>query len=111
MISGTDVTVTRRTVAGRDEMGEPEWTHESETVRNVLVGAPTTDDMDETNRMYGVTCDLVLHFPKTYTASLKGCTVGVYGGEYRVLGDPQPYMEANTPTPWNRPAKVVRADG
>lgn len=111
MISGTTVTVTRRVMTGRDEMGEPVFSTQSESVGNVLVAPSSTDEMDETNRAYGVTCELTLHFPKDYTQSLEGCTVAVYGGTYRVLGDPQPYMAANTPTPWNRPVKVARADG
>ena len=81
------------------------------TVGNVLWHEASTDEMDESNRMFGVTCDLSLDFPKSYTASLEGCTVTVNGDEYRILGDPQGYMPANTPTPWNRRAMAVRADG
>ena len=108
---GTDVKVTRRTIASRDEMGEPVFDESSEIVGNVLWHESTTDEMDESNRMYGVTCDLSLDFPKTYTASLEGCTVNVCGTEYRVLGDPKGLMAENTPTPWCRPVRVARADG
>ena len=108
---GTSVTVTRRTVASRDEMGEPVFATSTETVRNVLWHESTTDEMDESYRMYGVTCDLSLDFPKTYAESLEGCTVNVCGTEYRVLGDPKGRMPENTPTPWNRPVRVARADG
>lgn len=111
MISGTSVTVLRRVLSSRDEMGEPVFATSTETVGNVLVTPSSTDEMDETNRAFGVTCELTLHFPKSYTASLDGCAVEVSGVEYRVLGDPQPYMPENTPTPWNRPVKVARADG
>ena len=111
MIRGTDVAVIRRTVDSRDDMGEPVFSESRETVGNVLVAPSSTDEMDETNRMFGITCDLTLHFPKSYTASLEGCAVDVGGTLYRVLGDPQPYMVGNTPTPWNRAAKVARADG
>ena len=111
MIRGADVIVTRRTMTDRDDMGEPVFTTSTETVRNVLWHESTTDEMDESYRMYGVTCDLSLDFPKTYTASLEGCTVNVEGTEYRVLGDPKGFMRENTPMPWNRPARVARADG
>ena len=108
---GEDVTVTRRVLSGRDDMGEPVVATSTETVGNVLWHESTTDEMDESTRMYGVTCDLSLDFPKSYTASLEGCHVTVRGTEYRVLGDPKGFMVQNTPTPWNRPVKVARADG
>ena len=111
MIRGADVTVTRRTATGRDEMGEPVFAETSEAVGNVLATPSTTDEMDETNRAYGITCEMTFHFPKSYTESLEGCRISYGGASYRVIGDPQPYMACNTPTPWNRAAKAVRADG
>lgn len=132
MISGTNVSVIRRVLSYRDEMGEPVFATSIETVGNVLVTPSNTDEMDETNRMFGVTCDFTLHFPKSYTASLEGCSVFLpapYGDglpstttsttttgpvpeqAYRILGDPKPFMPENTPTPWNRAVKVARTDG
>jgi len=111
MIKGVDVTVTKRTVSSRDDMGEPVFTVTTTTVGNVLWHEASTDEIDETNRMFGVTCDLALDFPKSFTDSLEGCIVTVNGSDYRVLGDPKGYMPENTPTPWNRPVKVARADG
>ena len=112
MIRGPDVIVTRRTMAGRDEMGEPVFAESVERVGNVLWHRSNADDMDESNRMFGVTCDIVLDFPKSYTDSLEGCTVTVGGTEYRIVGDyAEEYMPENTPTPWNKKAMAVRADG
>lgn len=111
MLRGTNVTVTKRTVSSRDEMGEPVFAVTTTTVGNVLWHESTTDEMDESNRMFGVTCELSLDFPKTFTDSLEGCSVNVGGTEYRILGDPKGYMPENCPTPWNRSAKAVRADG
>lgn len=111
MIKGESVTVIRRVQASTDEMCEPVFEEVEETVANVLWHESSTDEIDESNRMYGITCDLSLDFPKAYTASLEGCSVIVRGMEYRVLGDPKGYMPENTPTPWNRPVKAARADG
>lgn len=111
MIRGTDVVVTKRSVTGRDEMGEPVFETASEVVPNVLWHEASTDEMAESNRMFGVTCDLSLDFPKSYAESLEGASVTVNGRGYRVLGDPQGYMPENTPTPWNRHVMAVRADG
>ena len=118
MISGVSVTVTKRVpvvdTLGNpvyDEMGELTFTTSATTVANVLWHEANTDEMDESNRAYGVTCDISMSFPKTYTDSLEGCTVTVGGKNYRVLGDPIGYMPENTPTPWNRTVMAVRADG
>lgn len=108
---GVDVKVARRIMVGRDEMGEPVFETCTETVRNVLWHESSTDEMDESNRMFGITCDLSLDFPKTYQDSLEGCTVTVRGQDYRVLGDPKGLMPENTPTPWCRKVMAVRADG
>ena len=111
MIRGTSVTLTKRTMTGRDDMGEPVFATSTTTVDNVLWHEASTDEMDQSNRMFGVTCDLSLDFPKSFTDSLEGCTVPVCGDDYRILGDPKGYMPENTPTPWNRHAMAVRADG
>lgn len=111
MIRGEDVVVVRRTIDGRDAMGEPIFTESTETVANVLSAPSTTDEMDETNRAFGIVCERTFHFPKSYTASLEGCSVRWGGREWRIVGDPQRYIPENTPTPWNCAAKAVRADG
>ena len=52
-----------------------------------------------------------LHFPKTYAADLRGCSVEVRGAAYDVVGDPQRTAAAATPGAWNMPVEVTRADG
>lgn len=111
MILGETVTVIRKNVT-RDELNEPVKCEPTrETVDNVLVAPGATTDMDET-RPHGVIADLTIHFPKTYTASLRGCSVELpepWEGTYRIIGDPMPYMRS--PGPWNRPVEVTSHDG
>ena len=112
MISGTTVTVTRKAMTGRDEMGEPVFTDATETVRNVLWHRATADDMDQSTRLFGVVCNMVFDFPKTYNESLEGCTISLDGKDYRVVGDyAEWYMPENTPGPWNKKAMAVWSDG
>ena len=108
---GIEVTVLRPTRTtdrlGNEVDGEPE----REQVENVLVAPGPTADM-EASRPDGVTVALTLHFPKTYTASLEGCSVELsapWAGTYRVIGNPMPYMRS--PGQWNRPVEVEMAHG
>lgn len=106
-IKGESITVIRPSVE-YDELYELiECDPEREQVENVLI-APgrDTQDMDE-KRQNGDKVWLTLHFPKTYTDGLRGCQIEVYGQVYDVVGDPQPYMQSNTPGQWNRPVEVV----
>lgn len=108
---GIEVTVLRPTRTtdrlGNEVDGEPE----REQVENVLVAPGPTADM-EASRPDGVTVALTLHFPKTYTASLEGCSVELpepWEGAYHVIGNPMPYMRS--PGQWNRPVEVEMAHG
>lgn len=110
-VRGIPVTVLRPTRTtdrlGNEVDGKPEY----ETVENVLVAPGQTADM-EASRPDGVTVALTLHFPKTYTASLEGCSVELpapWAGTYRVIGNPMPYMRS--PGQWNRPVEVEDAHG
>ena len=114
MISGITVTVLRPGVPTVSRFGNeiPGETTE-ETVPNVLVAPGSTSDLDA-SRPNGVTVAYTLHFPKDYAGVLEGCSVALpapYSGIYRVIGNPSAYMDANTPTEWNRPVEVEAAHG
>jgi len=112
VISGEMVTVFAYAEVGRDDMNTPiyAWAPE-QTVGNVLVGPSSTDDLDGSTRPEGVEVVLALHWPKTYTGSLRGKLVEVRGTQYAVVGDPQPYTAANTPGAWNRPCYLTLTEG
>ena len=113
MISGIEIEVQRPTGATSDRFGNEVHSYSSETVGNVLVSPGSTDDL-EASRPEGVTVALTLHFPKGYDKCLAGSRVVLpapWAGTYRVVGDPRPYIDADTPTPWHMPVEVERADG
>ena len=80
-------------------------------VSDVLVDPTTGSDVEDNVRLDGTRARMKLHFPKTFSDSLRGCKVTVRGRDYRVIGDPQPYTDANTPTRWHMPADVEGVDG
>lgn len=111
LISGVAVEVLRPGAAtvdahGNEVAGEPT----AETVGGVLPQPGTTEDL-EASRPEGVVIAMTFHFPKSYAASLKGCSVRYAGRAWRVVGDPQPYLGANCPGEWNRAVGCEACDG
>lgn len=117
LIRGTSVEVTRRVPSGTDRFGAETYETQTETVDNVLPqpgstssSTGSTDDLGE-ERPNGVSVDMAFHFPKGYGRSLRGCVISYDGRDYRVIGDPQPLVEANTPGPWNLTVGTEAVDG
>lgn len=116
MIRGVEATVVRPGEAARDRLGNMVPGEPSRTVvGDVLVATPSTEDM-EAARAEGVTLALTLHFPRSFSESLRGCRVELpepwaRRGGYRVVGDPRPLMDANVPGRWHMPVNVEAADG
>lgn len=111
LISGCAVEVLRRSPDAVDAHGnEVPGELVSEPVANVIPQHGATSDLDA-SRPNGVTVSMTFHFPKTYSASLRGCMVRYGGREYPVIGDPQPYLDANCPGEWNRPVECGVCDG
>ena len=95
----------------RDRLGNVEFAYgEGTTCDGVLVAPSTTSDL-EAERPDGVTRRMQLHFPKTWTSSLRGCLIEVGGQMWRVVGDPWPYMPENTPGEWWLPVDVELNNG
>ena len=114
MIRGLSVTVLTPTPDGTDRFNDAVYGTPAETtVDNVLVSPGQAAELDAT-RPEGASVDLTLHFPKTFSGDLRGCEVVLpdpYAGTYRVVGEPYPYMDANTPTPWHMPVEVEAVHG
>lgn len=109
---GEAVVVERQVQLGTNAHNQPIWGWSPEVVDDVLVAPGPRADITDAERPEGTVVAWNLHFPKTYSGSLRGARVSVRGGEpCKVVGDPQPYTLANTPTRWWMPAELERADG
>ena len=111
LLDTTSVTVLRPVDAGTDAYGNPVVSVERETVDGVLPEPGGTPSMAEPDREHGVTVDMVFHWPKGYGKPLKGCTIEHAGHAWRVIGDPQPYVGANTPGPFDMTVNTTRGEG
>lgn len=114
MIRGVTVEVLRPTAGTADRFGNAvPGTPASEQVDNVLVSPGVTADL-EASRPEGVNVAFTLHFPKGYTSSLEGCDITLpapWSCTCHVIGNPTPYIDANTPTQWHMPVEVEVAHG
>lgn len=110
LLPKTSVTVIRRQKVGTDPFNAPIYENIREDVNGVLVTPGATSDLDA-SRPEGVRVVYTIHFPKGYGKTLKGCLVQYLGDTYRIIGDPQPYMDDGTPGPWDMAAEVERVDG
>lgn len=115
MFPAETVTVLRPTIT-YDERMDPITTWEPETLSGALFDSPSTEDVDEAMRAFGVRVTYRMHVPNGYAASLRGCRIvreRDAGAEnpptYEVVGDPQPLPWS--PQPWDRAALLGRVDG
>lgn len=110
LLTGETVTVIRPNDT-LDELGEPIEGEPTRTeVSPVLVTPGGTEDM-AASRPEGITVALTLGFPKTFTDSLRGCSVEVRGKTYKVIGDPEPLTPENISGEFNYTVEVTRNDG
>ena len=113
MIRGVAVTVRTPSFGDADRLGNRAVTFSETMVRDGLVSPGATSDLDA-SRPEGVSVAYTLHFPKTFTGALEGCEIVLpapWAGTYRVVGNPRPYIGANTPTRWHMPCEVEAAHG
>ena len=103
LINGITVTVSRPgTQTGTDDMGEPIIGQPtSEAVDNVLFDPTAASNLSDALRLKNIEVDADFHFPKSYTANLRGCSIAYGGHTYSVIGDIRRYIEADTPGLWN----------
>ena len=103
---GMTVTLYEKTQTGTDPFGAPVYAEEAVPVENVLIGAPSTDDITTTTSLYGKRIDYMLGIPKGDTHDWKDKKVSwtdAYGTEHVVqtFGFPITGVEANIPGPWH----------
>lgn len=109
LIPTETATVLARRAVGTDELNAEisEWVPEG--IADVVVAPDAGDEVTESNRPEGTSASLTLHFPETWTGSLRGRRVWLRGREWEVLGDPEPYTEGCLGL--NRPVRVRRVEG
>lgn len=108
MIKGTDIQLAVQTQTGVDDFGNPIYTEEFETISDVLVGQPSTDDVEQTIQLYGKKIAYVIGIPKDDEHDWFDRELVIFGDRYRTIGYPMTGIQDNIPLKWGQNVKVER---
>lgn len=107
-MTGASIILHVKTLVGADAFNAPIYAETPETVTNVLIGQPTTDDMNDSIALYGKKIEYMLGIPKGDTHNWEDSTVEFFGQKFRTFGAVIQGIEANVPTPWHKKVRVER---
>ncbi len=107
-MTGATVVLHVRTQTGLDSFNAPIFSETTETVDNVLIGQPTTEEIDSTLSLYGKKIEYMLGIPKGDEHDWEDTIVEFWGKRYRTFGMTIQGIEANIPTPWHKKVRVER---
>ncbi len=109
-IKGETIILVEKKIIGEDPFGEPIVEEELIPVDNVLLGAPSTDQIVEDKDLNGRRLAFILGIPKGDEHEWTDTDVFIRGNRFRTYGVPLLQTEANVPArlPWNLQVKVER---
>ena len=107
-MTGATVVLHVRTQTGVDSFNAPVFSETTENVDNVLIGQPTTEEIDSTLSLYGKKIEYMLGIPKGDMHDWEDTIVEFWGKRYRTFGMTIQGIEANIPTPWHKKVRVER---
>lgn len=107
-LKGITITLYEETITGYDDFGAPVVETQATTVDNVLIGEPSTDDINTSVSMYGKQISYMMAIPKGDNHDWVDKVVewtDAYGITHKVktFGFPITGIEANIPSqlPWH----------
>ena len=105
-IKGISVTLYERTETGLDAANRPIYEETPVTVDNVLVGAPSAEDVVNEFNLSGKRIACTLGIPKGDTHDWTDRTVEFWGRKFRTVGVPTQGIDALIPLDWNMKVPV-----
>lgn len=108
MLKGTDIVRYERVQTGVDGFGSPIYSETAETLHNVLIGEPSTEEVVAEMELYGKHIAYTLALPKGDTRKWDNVTVEFFGQKFRTYGAVVEGIEGMIPLSWNRKVKVER---
>ncbi len=107
-MNGIPITLYTETQTGVDDFNRPIYAETAETVENVLIGQPTTEDVVNELNLSGKRLAYTLAIPKGDAHDWTDKKVEFFGKTFRTFGEPTQGIEALIPLAWNKKVKVER---
>lgn len=113
-MKGVTITLKVKTKTGDDDFGQPVYTETDTEIHDVLVGEPSTEDIQNAITSYGKRVAYTLAIPKGDTNTWCKCKVALpapWSETFNVIGDAVMGIEENIPLRWNKKVYLERLDG
>ena len=107
VMDGEAVTISTRTQAGSDALGQPTWEWEDHEVMALVSEA--TGSARSSTQPDSVTSTIILALPRAWDLDLRGARVAWRGRAYLVEGEP--HHVASPLERWDMVAEAVMVDG
>ena len=105
-MTGESIVLYNRTQVGIDDFNRPIYAETAETVENVLIGEPTSEDIINELNLSGKRLAYTLAIPKGDAHEWHDRTVEFWGQKFRTFGRPTQGIEHLIPLAWNKKVKV-----
>ena len=113
-MNGITVVLTVKEQTGTDGFGQPVYTETTKEVKDVLVGEPSTEDIENNMTMYGKRTAYTLAIPKGNEDVWEDTKVTLpepFAGTYNTIGSATAGIESNIPLRWNKKVHLERFEG
>ena len=113
-MKGVTVTLIYKTQTGKDEFGQPVYEEVSISVNDVLIGEPSTEDIQNAITVYVKRIAYTLAIPKgdvNVWYKAKVVLPAPWNETFNVIGDAIMGIEENIPLRWNKKVHIERLDG
>lgn len=110
-IKGIAITLIVKEQVGVDDTDRPIYEVSEDTINDVLVGEPSTEDITNELNLSGKRLAYTLAIPKGDTHDWIDVEVilpAPFEGKYRTIGYPTAGIEDNIPLRWNKKVKLER---
>lgn len=111
---GITIQLVAKTQIGTDEIGQPVYESSTVNVDDVLVGEPSTTDIENNLTMYGKKTNYTLAIPKGDSNTWEDTEVILpepFDGTYHTIGRATAGIEENIPLRWNKKVHLERIEG
>ena len=105
-MTGESIILYNKTQVGTDAFNRPIYEDTAETVDNVLIGVPSSDDVLNEMNLSGKRIAYTLAIPKGDAHEWSGTTVEFWGKKFRTIGDATRGIEHLIPLAWNKKVNV-----